>query len=165
MQSFRFARVLLLSGAVSGMACGLPPTSPSSTPPILPPPAIDAPPTPASQAILVIADLSVPPPKPSGKWLLYFPAFTVQETGGLSGATIGDVEFLDASGHNLMTVRQDVFKPRVEPSGTWRFDNTYDDLDESVPLEALSVKVHFLGDDQRAGVASSATWSAAAAQP
>jgi hypothetical protein len=96
---------------------------------------------------------------------MYFPTFTVQETGGLSGATIGDVEFLDASGHNVLTVRHDVFKPRVEPSGTWRFDNTYSDLDESVPLEALSVKVHFLGDDQRAGVASSATWRAAPAQP
>jgi hypothetical protein len=52
---------------------------------------------------------------------------------------------------------------RVEPSGTSEFTNPYFDVDVMEPLTALSVRVHFVGDDQRSGVVSSDTWTAPSA--
>jgi hypothetical protein len=159
MRSLRFARVLLLSGAVSGMACGLPPNVPIPTAPT-PPPADDPP----SLAVLEVVDIAVPPPQSWAQGLTYFPTFTVHEIGGLAGAVIGEVDFLDAAGHNVLTVRHSsAFIWRVEPSGTSEFTNPYFDVDVMEPLTALSVRVHFVGDDQRSGVVSSDTWTAPSA--
>jgi hypothetical protein len=164
MRSLRFARVLLLSGAVSGTACGLPSSVPIPTEPTPPPAIADAPDAPPSRAVLEIVDVAVPLPRPWAQWLMYLPTFTVHEIGGLAGAVIDEVDFLDAEGLTALTVhRSPSVVWRVEPSGTWEFTNPYFDVDFVEPLAALSVRVHFVGDDQRSGVVSSDTWTAPSA--
>jgi hypothetical protein len=154
--------VLLLAGAISGTACGLPPNVPVPTEPTPPPAIVNAPP---SLAVLEVADIVVPPAQPWAQGLTYFPTFTVHETGGLTGAVIGEVDFLDAEGQRLLAVpRSPSSIWRVAPSGAWAFTNTYFDVDVSEPLAALSVRVSFVGDDQRSGVAFG-RWTASPAEP
>jgi hypothetical protein len=157
--SIMCAGLALATGSVSG--CGLPPTRPSpasSTPSLISDPREQQP----SQAALRIESFAVSGPSESQGRFLYRPSFTVREIGGSDGANIESLEFFDVDGRLVLTTEngERAERWRVVASGLWHFASSYDDIvSVRQRIDALSLIVHFVGDDERRGTAA-ATWTA-----